>query len=528
MWNDTGRRRREYTVRTLVENRCQDRTSSCMNRSPNRENQTDTRILVIGPAGLQTDTLVDLLSREGYETSSTPNAGQAKQTLQADRFDLALIDTLSPEFDGFDLCQNLKTGPKPPYPRVILMVSLPAMRDFIRSLQTGADYTVATPVHHRTLLSAVRYVLSPEYSSLCAEPPDRLPLAVEEETIQVPATRLQLLNLLMTTHQAATEWNLELSVAQTELKERNLQLRDKTKKLAMSEQNLRMVLEDNADGMVVLDLTHRVQFANSAAKALLGRTDANLRGSPFGFAVTPGTSEEVAISLPGREPIIVELKAAYTIWEGETAYLASLRDITQRRLQEEQFMEQHAQLQVANAQLQVLAAFDGLTSLHNRRSFMESIEEECRQAQENGTPLSLSLLDVDHFKAYNDTHGHTAGDEVLISVARLLKGAARRSDMVARFGGEEFVIILPGCGPSNAAAHAERIRRIIESAVWPKRPITTSVGVATLSRDISNPADLIAAADKALYYSKHHGRNLVTHADTLPSKESTPSKTDAP
>lgn len=499
-----------------------------MNGSPNRENQTSARILVIGPAGPQTNTLVELLSGEGFQTSSASHAALAEQTLQADRFDLALIDTLSPDFDGFDLCQILKTGPNPPCPRVILIVSIPAMRDFVRSLQTGADYTVATPLHPDALLSAVRYVLSPEYSSLCAEPPDRLPLDVEEQTFEVPATRLQLLNLLMTTHLAAMEWKRESNAAQTELKERNLQLRDKTRKLAMSEQNLRMVLEDNADGMVVLDLNHRVQFANSAAKALLGRTDENLRGSPFGFAVTPGTSEEVAISLRGREPIIVELKAAYTIWEGETAYLASLRDITQRRLQEEQFMEQHAQLQVANAQLQVLAAFDGLTSLHNRRAFMETIEEECRQARENGTPLSLSLLDVDHFKAYNDTHGHTAGDEVLISVARLLKGAARRNDMVARFGGEEFVIILPGCGPSNAAAHAERIRKIIESAVWPKRPITTSVGVASLSRDISSPAELIAAADKALYYSKHHGRNVVTHADTLPSKEPAPLKTDAP
>lgn len=471
-------------------------------------------ILAVGSTEHQIDSLKELLGQE-YRVTGTLSSEEAARQLRIEPFALVIIDTLSSDFNGFKLCLTIKQDPDLSSIPVILLTSLVAGEDLASGLRCGANFFVATPYNPDYLLSRVAILLNNEFRRAAESPTNDLPVVIGGKQFTISATRYQILNMLISTYEGAAEQRRELNIAQLELKERNLQLRDQTKKLALSEQNLRMVLEDNADGMVVLDLKNRVRFANSAAKLLLGRGGDNLIGSPFGFSVTPGTTEEVAVSYPGREAIIVELKVAYTIWEGETSYLASLHDITQRRLQEEKFMEQHAQLQVANAQLQVLAALDGLTGLHNRRTFMENLDEEFRAAKETGANLSLSLLDVDRFKSYNDTYGHAAGDDILIAVARTLKGAARNSDLVARYGGEEFVVLLPGCGPSNAIGQAERIRRIIEGAAWPERPISASFGVSSLTSAISSPAELIAAADAAMYHSKQHGRNRVTHADTL-------------
>ena len=472
-------------------------------------------ILAVGSNDRENAALAELLTSHHYRVSATLKSEHALTCLRDQSFDLAIIDTTSQEFNGFDLSLTIKQDPGLLSVPVLLLASLSVGDDIVKSLQSGADFFVATPCNPEYLVQSVAAALSGEYSADQDLRHSELPALLDGKKHGVTASRCQILNLLISTYENSIERKRELNLAQLELKERNLQLRDQTKKLALSEQNLRMVLEDNADGMVVLDLKNKVCFANSAAKVLLGYSDDNLSGLPFGFSVTPGTTEEVAISYPGREAMIVELKVAYTIWQGETAYLASFHDITQRRMQEEKFMEQHAQLQVANAQLQVLAAFDGLTGLHNRRTFMERLDEEYQNARERGANLSLSLLDVDHFKSYNDTYGHTAGDEVLIAVARTLKGAARKSDLVARYGGEEFVVLLLGCGSSNAVSQAERIRRIIEGASWPNRAITASFGVASVTSDIATPAALIAAADAALYHSKQHGRNRVTHSSVL-------------
>lgn len=487
-----------------------------MKSRPERDDaSTKSHILAVGSTDLENAALAELLTGHHYSVSTAPESEDPLSCLRNQSFDLAIIDTTSQKFNGFDLCLKIKQEPDLRSVPVLLLASLSIDEDIVNSLQCGADFFVATPYNSEYLVSSIAAVFSGEYQVNPGEQRSQLPILLAGKKHAIPADRHQILNLLISTYENSVERKRELHLAQLELKERNLQLRDQTKKLALSEQNLRMLLEDNADGMVVLDLKNRVCFANSAAKALLGWCDDNAIGTPFGFSVTPGTTAEVAISCPNREAMIAELKVAYTIWQGETAYLASLHDITQRRMQEEKFMEQHAQLQVANAQLQVLAALDGLTGLNNRRTFIENLDEEFQTAKELGASLSLSLLDVDHFKSYNDTYGHAAGDEVLIAVARTLSGAARKSDFVARYGGEEFVVLLPGCCPSNAVAQAERIRRIIEGASWPQRAITASFGVASVTSDHANPAALIAAADAALYHSKQNGRNRVTHSNVL-------------
>ncbi len=181
----------------------------------------------------------------------------------------------------------------------------------------------------------------------------------------------------------------------------------------------------------------------------------------------------------------------------------------------ERLERQKSELEDANRLLQAMATTDGLTSLKNHRAFQEHLELEFQRAARYKTPLSLLLMDIDHFKAYNDSFGHPAGDEMLQMVAHLLLDNARTSDFVARYGGEEFVIILPNTAKEGAIVMAERFRSAIDNAEWPLRVVTSSIGVASLKETVRSRAELILLADKALYASKRNGRNRVYHFDDL-------------
>ena len=157
---------------------------------------------------------------------------------------------------------------------------------------------------------------------------------------------------------------------------------------------------------------------------------------------------------------------------------------------------------------------DGLTKLFNKRYLMERLDSELKFAQRHETSLSLLMLDIDHFKKVNDTHGHLAGDAVLEKLAAQLMKAVRNEDVVARFGGEEFAIVLRAIGLDPATGMAERLRKLIEGTVvevsGKQLRATVSIGVAGFpATPAKTVADLIEAADKALYRAKHAGRNRV-------------------
>jgi len=158
------------------------------------------------------------------------------------------------------------------------------------------------------------------------------------------------------------------------------------------------------------------------------------------------------------------------------------------------------------------AEHDFLTGIYNRRLAMRLLEKEIRRTRRNGSPLSLLLIDVDNFKAFNDTYGHLAGDDVLRVLARIVTQAARSTDVVGRFGGEEFMVVLPDTPVENAVVLAERLRADVEKfgrehvTQWRGRPPTISIGVCAVSpRDDSEAA--IGRCDRALYESKRRGRN---------------------
>lgn len=178
---------------------------------------------------------------------------------------------------------------------------------------------------------------------------------------------------------------------------------------------------------------------------------------------------------------------------------------------------QLAELQVAlerqNALLAERASTDGLTGLGNRRHFDETLASAYSFAVRHDQPLSLVLLDVDHFKLFNDTFGHQSGDDVLRALADTLRSRTRGHDFVARYGGEEFALILPGTGSSQALSFCERIRSSIEGRRWTHRSVTASFGVTTTTQPAQNLVELLRQADKALYRSKAEGRNRVAHFD---------------
>ncbi len=161
--------------------------------------------------------------------------------------------------------------------------------------------------------------------------------------------------------------------------------------------------------------------------------------------------------------------------------------------------------------LEQLAATDPLTQLMNRRQFSQMVQREIQRVRRTGTPLSLMVLDIDHFKRINDTYGHDVGDEAIIALANNLREQVRAIDLIARLGGDEFIICLPETDVQQAKNVAERIRGSIEHLHLTSRsgkPIefTLSIGLAPLSGD-SDFEDLYIAADQALYQAKHHGRN---------------------
>lgn len=172
-----------------------------------------------------------------------------------------------------------------------------------------------------------------------------------------------------------------------------------------------------------------------------------------------------------------------------------------------------------NFRLTELAYTDSLTELMNRRGFLTQLQQYQSFAIRTRRPLSLLLLDVDYFKIFNDSYGHSAGDQALVIIAGLLKTNLRRSDLAGRYGGEEFVICLPDSDQQGALTVAESLRQAVDHYGWPIQEITISIGAATAIADDGSTCktakELIDEADRALYHSKQAGRNCSTHHANL-------------
>ncbi len=210
------------------------------------------------------------------------------------------------------------------------------------------------------------------------------------------------------------------------------------------------------------------------------------------------------------------------LWSERFGALVQTLEATNKELsQKTELLEQQ------NLELQRLAITDSLTQAHNRGYLMESLQREVSASSRHGEPLSVLLLDLDHFKQANDQHGHLVGDEILKNVADRIRNQLRREDLLARFGGEEFVVVLPRTDADAAWIVAEKIRLAISAAPFQVETIaielTVSLGLACLSESTGDRPvrHLLSLADRALYRSKKEGRNRTTVASALSPGERT-------
>jgi len=257
-----------------------------------------------------------------------------------------------------------------------------------------------------------------------------------------------------------------------------------------------------------------MEARNSVSYALAGAALA--LGAPLGWlavrGLQGGLSAGVGAELQGHLALYLYLLGSTAaVFAGFGAWLGHVSD----------------RLQAANAQLERLATTDGLTRLRNARHFHQQLEQECARADREHAPLTLILLDLDHFKRVNDRYGHSTGDEVLVHTARLLGLPLRATDTACRIGGEEFAVLCPGATKEEGRAIAERIREALDRTPHLSSegqvPLTGSFGVAE-HRHGGSPRELFRDADAALYVAKGQGRNRV---ETAPSLEARPAVPDA-
>jgi diguanylate cyclase (GGDEF)-like protein len=251
-------------------------------------------------------------------------------------------------------------------------------------------------------------------------------------------------------------------------------------------------------------------------------------GRPFAETVDPvivravGTGEgEIVVALASGVQIDVRTRRIRDDRGNVLGRVVVARDVTDQLAAARALEEANATLRAQVATIEKLqadlaeeAAKDPLTGLRNRRRFVDDLTTRLATAAATGQPMSLVLLDVDHFKAINDTHGHAVGDDVLVGVARALSAHARSEDLV-RYGGEEFIVLLPQLDAATARARAEVLRRACAETAFGVEGlrVTISAGVATSPDHGSTPDELLLAADRALYEAKEGGRDQVALAD---------------
>ena len=309
-----------------------------------------------------------------------------------------------------------------------------------------------------------------------------------------------------------------------------------------SEETYRSILKASPDDITITDLQGRILMVSQAAKKMFGydmdfedfgnmnytdfivpedleRAIASIRRMITGRYVKTGEYRGVR-----KDGSIFDIEVNSGLVRGKdgqpTKMIIIVRDISARKQAEQKIKELVQQLEIEKNAAQLNSITDSLTGLANRRYFDDSIRNEFFRLKRSGAPLSIIMLDVDHFKKFNDTYGHVAGDDCLRRIGSVLKAIVKRpSDVLARYGGEEFVVILPETEGHGASALAEKIRKTVEYLAIPHSAsdaseyVTISLGVITARiTGQDSPDQIVALADQALYEAKQKGRNQVSVA----------------
>jgi len=315
---------------------------------------------------------------------------------------------------------------------------------------------------------------------------------------------------------------------------------------AVIPERVKATLDTLAEGVVILDDKERIVMANEAFSNAMGKPDTALRGRkasqlpweqpesdglssdfPWLQVAQTGTVQKgVPLKLQNESGMRTFVVNSAPVVDGDgrqRGTIATFDDVTgveEKNVQLEEMLirleESRAKVKQKNEELTVLSTRDPLTGCLNRRALFEQLKIEWEDAKRYRHALACVMVDIDHFKRFNDRFGHGVGDQVLKKVAKILEEEVRKSDSVYRYGGEEFFILLPHTNVEQAKQAAEKLRCKVESTPATGISVTVSLGVSSIELDAETPEALIDLADKALYVAKNAGRNQVVRADQMP------------
>jgi two-component system cell cycle response regulator len=450
------------------------------------------RILVVDDVPANVKLLEARLLAEYFDVLTASDGYAALALCEKTPIDLVLLDIMMPGLDGFEVCERLKANPKTAHTPVVMVTALDQPSDRVRGLKAGADDFLTKPVNDLQLMSRVKSLV-------------RLKNVSDE--LRLRAQTAQTIGLE------------DVGRADRPDEPGNVLLVDGR---GSSQERLQRALKPIAEVSVISD-PQAALFEAAENNFDLVIVNANFDDyDPLRLCSQLRSLERtrfipiLLISEQGSDELVVR-----ALDLGVTDYLmrpVDPNELIARSMTQIRRKHCNDRLRSSVQQTIELAVTDGLTGLHNRRYFDTHLKLLMDRAAARGRPLSICMTDIDRFKQVNDTYGHDVGDEVLREFANRIRTTVRGADLACRFGGEEFIVVMPDTSAEMAAGVAERLRTIIESlpfaipqADGPLK-VTASMGIATLRPGGDTAEALLKRADTALYQAKHEGRNRVVAA----------------
>jgi two-component system cell cycle response regulator len=451
------------------------------------------RVLVVDDILANVKLLEARLQAEYFEVLTAFSGPEALDVCARERVDVVLLDVMMPGMDGFEACRHLKSDPATQDVPVIMVTALDQPSDRLQGLEAGADDFLTKPVDEIALITRVknlaRLKMLDDEMALRAASTDQITLARDAAAVLDRSNAAGRL-LLVDDHPRSASRILEpLSKVHDTFLERDLHMAmDKINKF-----NFDLVIVSlgltNADGLRLCSQIRSLERTRHLPLIILvdpGDEARLLRGLDLGV-------NDYVIRPVDRHELLARVKTQI------------------RRKRHSDFLRNRLEESVE------LAVTDQLTGLHNRRYLETHLRGLLDEAKANGRALSILITDIDYFKRINDTHGHDAGDIVLRDFASRLRRHIRGIDLACRYGGEEFVVIMPDTELEVARHVGERLRECIADDPFAisstlSLPVTASIGISTLQSLDDTPLTLIKRADNALYEAKRMGRNQVVGA----------------
>jgi diguanylate cyclase (GGDEF)-like protein len=456
------------------------------------------RILIIDDDPGLRRTLADILKVKGYETLAAGGGKEGLALLEQSPVNLALIDLGLPDLPGLEVLGRVKTGH--PAVEAIILTGNATLDSAIAAANQGAFSYLLKPYDIDQLLLLVRRAIEKQRA---------------EEQIIRHNRELQAINAELKTLYEVSQ-TLSRSLDLKELATEVLQTMVRAEVFPFELRGAIFLLEEGK-----MKLTSFIRMSESAVETCqliqTGRCICGEVAATGEIVISRDAREDGRHVLchPVTEPhghIVVPLKAFNKVVGLLNFYTEPGQEVSESILRLLSVLGSQIGIAINNARLyeetRNFSLHDPLTGLANRRFMQIQLEKSFEAAQRYDEALSLIMIDIDHFKRYNDTHGHLEGDRMLARLAQIVLREVRRADYVFRYGGEEFLVLLPETDLTRACEAAERLRQAVEAEAG----VTVSLGVAALSGDSPQPEKLIAEADAALYRAKQSGRNRVEAA----------------